>query len=242
MAETFDLSFDSVGDLDYFLMTPQGRKDGPLSICLHGLGSHKESHLGTAVSFCRAGFRAVGIDLARHGRRPGSDTRDAMLDIDYVGTMFGMIQQSVHDVSLIIDHFGVSDAAVHGVSMGGIILFAAIIAEPRITVASVAMGSPDWIGLTENLGIDSHHPALDRVARYSPLEHAHRMHPCALLILHGTDDDVVPITGVQRLNEKLDPLYRETPERFEFIAYRDLGHTYLDDMQERSVAWATKHI
>lgn len=242
MPETFQLTFDRIdSDLDYFLLTPQGGANAPLVICLHGLGSHKETLLNTAVTFARRGFRTVGLDLARHGARSGAETRDAMLDIDYVGTMFGMIQQSVTDISRLIDHFGVPGVAAHGISLGGIVLFSAIVADPRIGVASVAMGSPDWVGMAETLGMDRNHPAVDHVARYSPLEHAERIPPCALLVLHGSEDEVVPIAGVRHLAEKLEPLYEDSPERFEFIVYRDVGHTYLDDMLERSVDWVLKH-
>ena len=243
MAETFQLKFDQIDtDLDYFLLTPEGGETAPLVICLHGLGSHKESLFNTAISFCRKGFRTVGMDLARHGRRPGSETREAMLDIDYIGTMFGMIQQSVKDVTRIVDFFGAPRAAVHGISLGGIVIFAGIIGEPRIEVASVAMGSPDWIGLAEALGMDPHHPAVDHIARCSPLEQAERMHPCALLVLHGMDDEIVPFSGVEKLAAKLEPLYAQTPRRFEFVAYRDIGHSYVDDMLERSVDWTVKHM
>ena len=69
MPEKYQLTFDRIdSDLDYFLLTPDGGDSAPLVICLHGLGSHKESLFNTAVAFCREGFRTICMDLSRHGR------------------------------------------------------------------------------------------------------------------------------------------------------------------------------
>ena len=74
-----------------------------------------------------------------------------------------MIEGTARDVSRLLDHLGASRAAIHGISLGGYITFAALVAEPRLYSASVAMGSPDWTSALRRFGLGPGHPAYDRV-------------------------------------------------------------------------------
>ena len=68
------------------------------------------------------------------------------------------------------------------------------------------------------------------------------MHPAALLMLHGDEDEVIPISGVRKLRDALAPRYAEAPERLELVVYREHGHRYTDDMLRRSVAWTQRFL
>ena len=216
--------------------------DLPPVLLLHGLGGRKENQLQSGYAFARAGFRAVACDLALHGERDRSDERDQLLRDDYVSTMFELVSQSVRDVSRMIDWLGVESIALHAVSLGGVVAFAALLAEPRISAASIAMGTPDWLGMLAPQGVVKGHPLYDLAASVSPLELAHRMNPAALLMLHGDEDEVIPIDGVRKLQAALQGRYRETPERLDLIVYREHGHKYTDDMLARSIAWTQKFL
>lgn len=245
MATSYRLVHDRIQhDLIFFRMEPEGPEDAerPLVILLHGLRSDKESVLEPCYHFARRGFRAVAPDLRFHGERDHADTREERLQDSYVPTMLAIIQKTVADVSAIVDHFGASKAALHGVSMGGIVTFASLLVEPRIAAASVAMGSPDWAGMLATKGITRDHPQFPLIESYSPLAHAASMAPRALLMLHGELDETVPIEGVRRLKAKLDPLYRDQPDRLELVEYPDLGHYYTDDMMHRSVSWVERYL
>ena len=132
---------------------------------------------------------------------------------------------------------------MHGVSLGGYITFAALLAEPRIRVAAVAMGSPDWLGGLRARGLGPGHPGYDMAALANPLDLAPAHYPPRpLLMLHGDADDVVPVQGVRALYERLQPLYKSAPERLALTVFPGLGHSYTDDMVAQSVAWTQKFL
>lgn len=240
MAERYALSHEwPAGDLPGLVVLREGlQADAPMVIALHGLGGRKEKMLPALYEFARTGCRAVAIDVRLHGERPDAEAREARLGADYFGSTADMIEGTARDVSRLLDHFGPARAAVHGVSLGGYIAFAALIAEPRLQVATVAMGSPDWIGPLRRFGLGPGHPAYDRAVRLNPLDLLPQtLPPRPLLMLHGAADEVVFPDGVVALEQRLRPLYAAHSDRLALELYPGLGHAYNDDMLRRSVAW-----
>jgi len=241
MRDRYTLSHEIIaGDLPVLTVCRERLPaNAPLLVMLHGLGGHKERMLPGLYEFARAGCRAVALDLRLHGERAEAGAREARLGADYFGTTADMVEGTARDVSRLLDHFGAEKAAIHGISLGGYITFAALLAEPRLWAASVAMGSPDWVGPLRRFGAGPGHPAYDRAVRSNPLDLLPSVLPLRpLLMLHGALDEVVAPDGVIALERKLRPLYAAHPERLRLEIYPGLGHSYSDDMLRRSVAWA----
>ena len=240
MAERYELSHERLpGDLPTLTICREELDaDAPLVVVLHGLGGSKEKVLPGLYEFARTGCRAVALDIRLHGERADAEAREARLGADYFGTTADMIEGTARDLSRLLDHFGVSRAAIHGISLGGYITFAALLAEPRLCAASVAMGSPDWVGPLRRFGLGPGHQAFDRAVRMNPLDLLpHMLPPRPLLMLHGAADEVVSPEGVIALEERLRPLYAASPERLRLELYPGHGHSYTDDMLRRSVRW-----
>ena len=243
MAERYVLSHEWLdGDLPTLTVSREALPAGaPLVIVLHGLGGSKERMLPSLYEFARTGCRAVALDVRLHGERPDAEAREVRLGQDYFGTTADMIEGTARDVPRLLDHFDVPQAAIHGVSLGGYITFAALILEPRLNVASVAMGSPDWVGPLQRFGLGPGHPAYDRAIHLNPLDLLPpSLPPRPLLMLHGTADEVVSPDGVIALEQRLRPLYAAHPERLALELYPGHGHSYSDDMLRRSVEWAKR--
>ncbi len=240
MAERFVLSHERLaGDMPSLVVSREGlRADAPLVIALHGLGGSKEKMLPGLYEFARTGCRAVAIDVRLHGERPDAESREACLEADYFGATADMIEGTAQDLSRLLDHFGSVQAAIHGISLGGYIAFAALAVESRLHAASVAIGSPDWLGPLRQFGLGPGHPAFDRAAQLNPLDFLPQtLPPRPLLMLHGAADEVVSPDGVVALEQRLRPLYAAHPERLALELYPGLGHSYTDDMLRRSVEW-----
>lgn len=239
MPSTYRIIHDRLGaDITYLAVEPEkADSETRLVLCLHGLHSDKESMLETAYRFARRGFRAVAVELALHGEREGAATRAKGLETGYTATMTRIIEGSVADIVALLDHFGSGRVGVHGLSMGGVVAFAAVLADPRLATASIAMGSPDWVGILESMGVPPDHPQMVEIRQASPLSRAAGFAPRPLLMLHGDLDETVPIDGVLHLHEKLTPLYSEEPDRLDLVVYEGVAHTYLDDMIDRSIDW-----
>ncbi len=221
--------------------------DAPLAFVLHGLGSHKERMLTGLYDLARAGLRAVALDLRLHGERPGADTREGRLQTDFFGMTTEIILGTTADITQAIDYyaakFAPAKAGIHGISLGGYVTFAALLAEPRLQAAAVALGSPDWLAPLRAYGLGPGHPAYDIASAQSPLEVAAGAYPPRpLLMLHGTEDTTVSVQGVRALEERLRPAYAACPERLSLVLYPELGHSYTDEMQARSVAWLAEYL
>lgn len=242
MAQTYTLTLDhAADDLPFLMVSPSGVSDAPVVLLLHGLGGRKENYLPSLYAFARQGFCAVAPDARLHGEREGAEERDRRLQAGYLPTLFEIVNGSAADVSVLLNHLGATRAAVHGVSLGGYVAFAALVFEPRLAVASVAMGSPDWLEGLDAVGLVPGHPAYDLAARLNPLDQAAQTYPPRpLLLLHGDQDEVVSIEGVRALYSRLRPAYAEMPERLELKTYPGLGHHYTEDMHERTLAWITR--
>jgi pimeloyl-ACP methyl ester carboxylesterase len=231
-------------DIPFLLLTPaDARPSAPLVLVLHGLGGSKENVLPTAYAFAQQGFRVAALDARLHGDRPGADAREERMAASYIATLYEIITGTARDVSALLDHLGADRAAVHGISLGGYIIFSALLTEPRLAVAAVAMGSPDWLGPIRAMGIDLTHPALAPVLQAHPLDQAESAYPPRpLLMMHGTEDEVVPVSGVEMLYERLLPAYAQTPERLELILVPGLGHVYTPEMRDRSIVWTQRYL
>lgn len=240
----FRLTVDSVDDLPYLLLTPDtASEETPLVLALHGLGSRKEKILPTALAFAQQGLRVAAPDARLHGERPFAAEREQRLTTAYVPTMYELIAGTAQDVTRLLDHLGAARAAVHGISLGGYIAFAALVSEPRLAVSSVAMGSPDWLEPLRALGVDLSGSMLAMLAQANPLDNAARSYPPRpLLMLHGMMDDVVSPAGVQALEQRLRPAYAGEPERLKLVLYPDLGHQYTDEMLQQSIAWTQRFL
>ncbi len=240
MPETYSLTHEWItGDMPCLSVTRDGLPaDAPLVLALHGLGSRKEKMLQALYEFARRGFRAVAPDVRLHGEWPEAGEREGRMQTDYLAAMAAMIEETTRDLSRLLDYFAPIRAAIHGISLGGYITFAALLAEPRLCAAAVALGSPDWLGPLRGWGLGPGDLAYDRVAAINPLDLApYVIPPRPLLMLHGALDEVVSVDGVTALEERLRPLYAAHPERLRLHVYPELGHHYTDDMLERSVDW-----
>jgi len=148
--------------------------------------------------------------------------------------------------ALVVFHRG-DDVVVDGMRLRQIVRLAGRdllgqLADPRIQVAAIAMGTPDWGGMLEMMGLTRAHPMFDMVDAMSPLSRASAIATRPLLMLHGDIDETVPIDGVRKLRQKLEPLYVENATLLELVEYEGLGHHYSDDMIRRSVDWVERYL
>lgn len=240
----FELIADNVSEIPYLCLSPsKPTPDGNFVLVLHGLGSQKEKMLPIMYALAVQGFRAVAIDARQHGERADAAQRDERLAADYIQTMFDIISGTTADISTLLDHLQASHAGVHGISLGGYIAFAALVSEPRLAAASVAMGSPDWLGPLKEMGVDVSQPTFAPLVTANPLECAEFTYsPRPVLMLHGSDDEVVSPAGVQALYAKLQSAYSDAPERLGLVIFPGLGHQYTDEMQQRSVDWLARYL
>lgn len=135
------------------LARPEGRS-GPLPLVLwfHGFGVDKEVHRPELERIAEAGFLAVGVDAAGHGERRLPDL-DARIDApreEALRTAVELAARTAAEVPAVVRALaedGTADAgrvAAAGISMGGYLVYGAVVAEPSIRAAVAILGSPEW--------------------------------------------------------------------------------------------------
>jgi dipeptidyl aminopeptidase/acylaminoacyl peptidase len=153
------------------------------------------------------------------------------------------------DISALLDHLrddprvDTGRAGITGISQGGFVSFLAITMDKRIKAAAPIIGSPDLeCRFGSSRPFEEHSAEVQElVRRYSPLRNFERMPPAALFIQNGADDEVVPVSGVRKLHEKLHPLYAGMPDRYAYREYPGVGHSDTG-MREPAIAWLQRHL
>lgn len=195
--------------LEGFSMEPE--KAGvslPTVILLHGISSSKDGYAGLARLFCENGFRVVAFDSRGHGRSQGGCCT------------YGWHEK--RDVSLIIDEIRKTDSGarigIFGNSMGGAIALQAMAEDPRIecgVIESTFADFPEAACLRAEsftgFRVDPIvYPVLWRAAgqgHWEPSavrpEESAKSIDRPVLLSHGTEDEVFPISHGERIFRNL---------------------------------------
>jgi len=204
----------------------------------HGLGSSKDQQQKELVSLAERGFLAIGVDNMGHGERlyPDFDQRFAGENPDFGKELLGAVAQTAQELPRLIDAYlqaGIihpDKLGVVGVSMGGYIAYAAVLAEPRLKVASVILGSPHWW----------------EVPGESPDHYPERFFPTALLSQNAGQDNSVPAHYARDFHQTLAAYYTAAPQRQQYVEYPESGHFMRESdwnqCWERNLNWLETYI
>lgn len=165
----------------------------PAVLWFHGFGVDKETHRKELRQLAEAGFLAVGVDAAGHGARrlPDLDARQAAPHDEALRTMVELASRTADEVpgvvrALVKERLADGERiGAAGVSMGGYVVYAAVLAEPAIRAAVSILGSPEWPHG------DSPHRRLDGFRR------------TALLSITAENDENVPPAAARALHQRL---------------------------------------
>jgi uncharacterized protein len=212
---------------------PEGATQLPIVFFNHGNGQDAVDYISMGIALAQAGFFAVLMDARMHGRRRMPDFNERFLGKDYKKLYLEMLRGTSSDISALIDYLQDDSRAdtqrvgISGTSQGGYVSFFTITQDKRIKAAAPIIGSPDLEGqFGYSLPFDELEETLQQdIIKYSPLRNYTLMPPVALLVQNGSDDQIVPVEGVRKLNAELAKLYNDMPERYRYLEYDGVGHT-----------------
>jgi uncharacterized protein len=224
------------GDVPLLLAIPLGApRPMPTVLWFHGLSVAKETHRAELERIARAGFLAVGVDAAGHGERrlPDLDQRIAGTQAEALMAMLPLVERTAEEVPGIVRALaaeGLADAdrvALAGISMGGYVVYRALLTDVPLRAAVALLGSPEW-------------PWED-----SPHLHPDAFHRTALLSITGENDTNVPPDGARELHRRLaeqgaDPertRYVELPGAVHLMSAADWA-TAMDE----TMRWIARHL
>ena len=225
----------TIGGVPHLLALPStGDAPHPMVLWFHGFGVDKEVHRKELEQLARAGFLAVGVDAAGHGARrlPDLDARQAAPHEEALRTMIGLAAQTADEVPSIVRALadeGLADAervGIVGVSMGGYVVYRAVLVEPSIRAAVAILGSPEW---PEG---DSPHRHLDGFR-----------HP-ALLSITAERDKNVPPAAARELHRRLAALDPEPVHSYVELAgaVHLMSEQHWTQAMVETLRWLKRHL
>lgn len=180
----------------------------------HGLGASKEANKVELKSLASQGYLAVGLDNVGHGARRYEDFDERFSGRHVRAELIHAVEQTAAEVPTVVDallaNYGASEArlGIGGISMGGFIAYGALLADPRLKVATPILGSPRWWS----------------DAPGSPHRHLDLVFPRAILSQNaGRDENVLP-KDAREFHEQLAVYYASAPERQRYVEFPDAEH------------------
>jgi dienelactone hydrolase len=228
-----------------------GKPRKPMVIIYHGYTANREQLIIHAYRLAKEGFVVVLPDAYNHGDRRIEGT---------VCDLFEAIEKSTQDINVIIDSYAennlvdIERVGLTGYSMGGCITYNYLIQKDRrISAAVPIIATPDWVALiSTNSGKEilkstnvKNDEDLERlkgeIGKIQPMEKYQLMSGIPIKILNGEIDAIIPVEGVKKLHELLEPEY-EDKEDISIKIYPGVGHAITPDMIDDTNAWFIKHL
>jgi alpha-beta hydrolase superfamily lysophospholipase len=214
----------------------------PVVFVQHGLGSRKERHLDLCLRLAEAGFLACSLDARHHGDRGTLEMRRRLSDIrsaEFLEAFTETIQGTVLDITSAAAYFGTGSYALIGHSMGGFIALQTTLADPRVSCVVSIAGA---LILSPPEGVVYPPAAADALRRADPVLNAAAFWPRPVLLLHGIEDETVPLLGSVRVRDALTPIYAAQAERLALVEYPGVGHELTAEMAAAAVDWTRQHV
>lgn len=243
-----DIAHAKVGPIPLMLRAPRRTKERGLVLALdpgppEGLEAFARALPFPQVDSWKAylglplvGYRQPTGGVEEISRRQRSDYLLELLDPALSGALRDMPVVASH-LRKQLDLKSFVPLGLVGVSAGGLAALLALADRPVPIAAAVIVGAgPDAdaaVAAAERaFGITYKWTSAARACA-APLDFAARAAEIArgspaLLVIRGSEDDVVPVLGIERLHAALRPHYQHAPERLCFETLPGIGHG-LDD-------------
>ena len=203
-----EINLDKIEGREFLHAIPSGLRDTPLPTLFfyHGFLSSKLVYSYFAVALAQAGFRVIMPDADEHGARFTGDENQRLekfwpilqKSIDE----FPELHQLASERSWILE----DKVAVAGASMGGMASLGIMARHPEVRAVACLMGSGYFSSLAQTLfppALEERDKVMAALAPYDVEYQLTRLGNRPLLLWHGEEDDVVPVTQTQRLQQAL---------------------------------------
>jgi len=232
------------GKIPLLLVYEEGHIPRPAVIVLHGTRRTKEigfdehdQHLG------QGDFVRVYPDAPLHGERlpqghPLTQDAtwraylhgegDALHDV-IIPVVWGMANEvpSIMDYLLGRPDLVAPRFATYGFSVAGLMSFLAANRASRLNAAVMFCTPVRYQLMSLGMAYRWSNEAIEEAMQHDPMARPGAFFPTALLFLHGSRDDLVPVEASRDVVARLGPYYVSNPERLKLSEYPHVRH-YLD--------------
>ena len=228
----------------------------PFIIFVHGFTSKKENNLHYAYLLAEKGFRVLLPEALYHGERnPGLSGH--RLEFRF----WDIVLQTIDELEILKSTFEEKQLidsnriGVVGTSMGGIVTLGALTKYDWIKAATSLMGMPYYeqfalhqINSMKEKGVElpvqeeELAQLMDKLRQLDLSLHHEKLQNRPLLFWHGKQDPVVPYANTYHFYETIKPLYKNEPNKLQFITDESAGHKVSNEGVEKTVKWFEQYI
>jgi uncharacterized protein len=225
------------------IVRPEAEQPCPAALVQHGYGASKTDLLPLGEFLASYGFVALLPDAWGHGERFPTDGPNWMtaFSADFI---LEVLRHTVDDMgvalTVLLERPDVlpGGALLAGFSLGAIASLIVGTEDARAAGIYSISGSPvpDLAHMLP-MGLPGPSPEGEVWARaHDAADHLAALAPKPLLLQHGRNDDMVPVSGSLRLYESAQPLYSAHPDRLSLMLY-DHRHDVTEAEVAEGVEW-----
>lgn len=253
MKELLDISRIKLGNIPCIYVKPVfNTEEAPTVIYYHGWESNKDNNLFLGKIIAFHGYNVILPDAIHHGER-GKLERYGIQELrsHFWEIVFNTVNEYETMVNVAEDKLGVSRhrIAVMGSSMGGFIASGVFASNTEIRCLINMNGASAWEKAEmafktmdyEGKGM-ADEKQLEEIANYDPISKKDALYPRPILLLHGDADTSVPIDIQRCFYDEMKEVYKDVPERLEFVVEPKLNHYKTVRMMEETIAWLDKYL
>jgi alpha-beta hydrolase superfamily lysophospholipase len=205
----------------------------PAVIMLHGWGGNAELMLPLALPLNRAGLNVLLLDARNHGRSDSASFSSLPRFAEDAGTAVDWVRAHGHDPLARIVLLG------HSVGAGAVLLEASRRNDIAAVISIAAFAHPEWMmrRYLERYRIpDFCKPWIlhyvewvigYRFDEIAPMHTACRIH-CPVLLVHGTEDETVPVSDAQAIRNNCHD------NRPELLLIEDGRHDSVEEVEHHA--------
>ncbi len=227
-----------LGNIPLILAKPEQPRG--IVLVYHGAGGSKERTVRIFAPLAAAGFLTLHPDAPGHGERTSGQAPDAADPVGFE-VLFQSTLQSAAEAEGILNapefsaYRELPRFAV-GISMGGFIVHLLASHDAPRFKAAVCLTSSGF-PLSPPTGFVAKDPNIARMLAEPPPSRAEAYPPTALLHLHGSADQIVPVDSMLRTLEHLRPAYRAHPGMLAHTVLEGVKHEVTPVMIRLTLAW-----
>lgn len=203
-----EINLDKIGGREFLHAAPSGAGDTPLPTLFfyHGFLSSKLVYSYFAVALAQVGYRVIMPDADEHGARFTGDENRRLEQF------WSILQKNIDEFPdihrLVSERSWIADnkVAVAGASMGGMTALGIMVRHPEVRAVACLMGSGYFSSLAQTLfppPPEERDKVMAALASYDIEHQFTKLSNRPLLLWHGEEDDVVPVTETLRLQQAL---------------------------------------
>jgi uncharacterized protein len=211
----------------------------PFIFFIHGFSSAKEHNLHYAYLLAEKGFRVVLPEAAFHGERHSDSVGAKQIALHF----WDIVMQSIDELEVLRQYFedkkliDSDRIGLVGTSMGGIVTLGSLTRYKWIKAAVSLMGMPYYekyarwqINELKKRGMelpfkkDQVDELIDKLNILDLSKQPEKLEQRPLLFWHSKEDPIIPFSYTYDFYETIKPLYKETPEKLQFIIDEKSGH------------------